>query len=124
MRAHQTWFCITMASLQVIEISENVQSSTHDKIGVASESKEQHPNSGFEKLHFVPRNDELPNYDLSEESIVGYDADLMRARATLSRDEEKKVMRRVDWHLLPLLAVMYAVKTIDAMNVCSQILWS
>jgi hypothetical protein len=108
-----------MAAAEIIEKSENFQSLDADKIGLASTSHE-HPNAGGKShLHFVPRRDELPNYDFSEEAIVGYDADLMRARATLSDNEEKRLMRRVDWHLIPLLSVMYAVKTIDAINVCS-----
>jgi hypothetical protein len=35
----------------------------------------------------------------------------------LSRAGEKKLLRRIDWRLLPLLAAMYVVKTIDAQNV-------
>lgn len=35
----------------------------------------------------------------------------------LSGAEEKKLLRRIDWRLLPLLAAMYVVKTIDAQNV-------
>jgi hypothetical protein len=35
----------------------------------------------------------------------------------LSRAGEKKLLRRIDCRLLPLLAAMYVVKTIDAQNV-------
>ncbi len=69
------------------------------------------------KLHFVQRSDVLPEYDGEEENITGYDADLMRARASLSTEEEKKLLRRVDWHIIPLCAIMYMVKSIDASNV-------
>lgn len=72
---------------------------------------------GADHLHLVPRTEVLPEYDDSQSQITGYDPTLMRARATLSSDEEKKLIRRIDWHLLPLLAVMYMVKTIDASNV-------
>jgi hypothetical protein len=41
----------------------------------------------------------------------------MHARGTLSGTEEKKLLRRTDGHLLPLLALMYMVKTIDMSNV-------
>lgn len=37
--------------------------------------------------------------------------------STLSSAEEKKLLRRIDWHLLPLMAAMYVIKTIDAQNV-------
>lgn len=69
------------------------------------------------KLHFVQRSDVIPEDDSSDENITGYDADLMRARASLSAEEEKKLLRRVDWRIVPLCAVMYAVKSIDASNV-------
>lgn len=76
------------------------------------------PNPGTDQIHFVPRKEELPDYDDAQKlEITGYDADLMRARATLSNVEEKKLLRRVDWHLIPLLAVMYMVKSIDFTNV-------
>ncbi|KAF3766671.1 MFS general substrate transporter, partial [Cryphonectria parasitica EP155] len=69
-------------------------------------------------LQIVSRGDNaLPEYSDAQEPIIGYDADLMRARATLSAEEEKKLLRRIDWHLLPLLSIMYMVKTIDAANV-------
>ena len=73
---------------------------------------------GSKRLHIVPRNDAPANYATAQnEDIVGYDADLMRDRTLLSNVEEKKLIRRIDWHLIPLLSVMYAVKTIDAANV-------
>ncbi|KAJ5193992.1 Glucose/ribitol dehydrogenase, partial [Penicillium cf. griseofulvum] len=52
-----------------------------------------------------------------EEFIPGYDAILMGALATLSSAEEKKLLRRIDWHLIPLLAVMYMLKSVDFTNV-------
>jgi hypothetical protein len=71
------------------------------------------------KLHFVSRGDPLPTYNrTTDDQIVGYDSSLMKDRALLSSAEEKKVLRKIDWHLLPLLAIMYMVKTIDAANVC------
>lgn len=42
-----------------------------------------------------------------------------RQHGPLDAAEEKKLLRRVDWHLLPLLSIMYVVKTIDAQNVSS-----
>lgn len=36
---------------------------------------------------------------------------------SLGAREERKLLRRIDWRLLPLLAAMYVVKTIDAQNV-------
>jgi len=70
------------------------------------------------ELHFAARKDELlPDEEDEKRQIVGYDATLMRARALLSSAEEKKLLRRIDWHLIPLLSIMYIVKSIDAINV-------
>ena len=38
-------------------------------------------------------------------------------------EEEKKLLRRVDWRIVPLCAVMYAVKSIDASNVSIVVSW-
>jgi hypothetical protein len=86
--------------------------------------------SGFEpglpqqsKVHYVDRDQssDLPTYEA--ELIPGYDANLMSARATLSSTEEKKLLRRIDWHLLPLLAVMYMLKSVDFTNVSFNSDW-
>lgn len=70
-------------------------------------------------LQVVPRGDDALLKDGgAHEEIVGYDANIMRARTALSAKEEKRLLRKIDWYLLPLLAVMYMVKTIDAANVC------
>ncbi|ERT00246.1 pantothenate transporter [Sporothrix schenckii 1099-18] len=53
---------------------------------------------------------------INASDIAGFDAAVMSARASLSADEEKRLLRRIDWRLLPLLSVIYMVKTIDAAN--------
>ncbi|KAK3323338.1 major facilitator superfamily domain-containing protein [Cercophora scortea] len=71
-------------------------------------------------LHLVTRSDEQHAFGSdSRERITGFDAALMGARTTLSSAEEKKLLRRMDWHLIPLLAVMYMVKTVDFTNVAN-----
>jgi hypothetical protein len=99
---------------------EGIENTSEDKIGLARASSRESPTPEKEHLHFVPRRDELPPYDDSQEteSITGYNAALMRARVTLSSGEEKKLIRRIDWHLIPLLSLMYMLKSIDAINVC------
>ncbi|KAG4423744.1 hypothetical protein IFR04_003169 [Cadophora malorum] len=101
----------------VPETSEKGQATSPADLELSASTitstQEHHP----KKLHVVQRSDVIPEYDGSEENITGYDADLMRARASLSAEEEKKLLRRVDWRIVPLCAVMYAVKSIDASNV-------
>jgi DNA-directed RNA polymerase subunit H (RpoH/RPB5) len=79
-----------------------------------------HPEPVIESdhLHFASRGNSLPAYDtVSDDKIVGYDSSLMRDRTLLSSDEERRLLRQIDWRLLPLLALMYMIKTIDAANV-------
>jgi hypothetical protein len=46
-----------------------------------------------------------------------YNSTATNLSSSFTGAEEKKLLRRIDWHLLPLLAAMYVVKTIDAQNV-------
>lgn len=85
-------------------------------------STDEVPSPGERNVHYVNRNADDPLPDCEEEPIPGYDATLMRARATLSSAEEKKLLRRIDWHLIPLLAVMYMLKSVDFTNVQSNLM--
>ncbi|KAA8642883.1 hypothetical protein EYZ11_007795 [Aspergillus tanneri] len=97
----------TDAISSTVPLENRVQANSFDEVS----------RPGIQNVHLVARdeNGEFPTYD--QRLIPGYDANLMRARAALSSDEEKQVLRRIDWHLIPLLAVMYMVKTIDSNNV-------
>lgn len=99
---------------------DTTPSPTSEKGQLHSHSIEETPAPGKVNVHYVKRDGEnsLPEYE--GEHIPGYDANLMRARATLSSTEEKKLLRRIDWHLIPLLSVMYMVKTVDYANVISS----
>jgi len=65
-------------------------------------------------LHVVQRGDGASEYtaEKDEDNIVGYDASLMRDRVMMNSTEETKLLRRIDLRLLPLLALMYVVKTV------------
>lgn len=78
------------------------------------------PTPGKTNVHYVNRNEngDLPEYVAG--AIPGYDGNIMRSRATLSSTEEKRLLRRIDWHLIPLLAVMYMLKSVDFSNVSSE----
>ncbi|KUM56341.1 hypothetical protein ACN42_g10876 [Penicillium freii] len=56
-------------------------------------------------LHYVNRNGDDTPRSFEEELIPGYDATFMGARATLRAAEEKKLLRRIGWHLILLLAL-------------------
>ena len=66
-------------------------------------------------LHLVRRGQALDE-DAVSDDIVGYDAERMRARAALTFQEEKKLLRRIDWHIMPLVSLMFLLKNIDYAN--------
>ena len=81
------------------------------------------PYPTYEKPAFVASSDSpIPSSDHgSKENNLEkgsfYDSAASDIGPTLSSAEEKKLLRRIDWRLLPLLAAMYVIKTIDAQNV-------
>ncbi|KAI0521387.1 major facilitator superfamily domain-containing protein [Xylaria bambusicola] len=52
-----------------------------------------------------------------DQEIRGFDANRMRARTYLTAAEEKKLIRRIDWHLMPLCSIMFLFKNLDVDNV-------
>lgn len=51
------------------------------------------------------------------ESIQGYDATQMQARTALTAEEEKRLLRRIDWHLMPVCSIIFMFKNLDSDNV-------
>lgn len=72
---------------------------------------------GDHTIHVVRRGEELEDDSSLDSDIVGYDAERMKARTLLTETEEKKLMRRVDWHLMPLCSIMFLLKNMDYQNV-------
>lgn len=68
-----------------------------------------------ETLHFAKRGQLLNGDSLA--SIGGFEAERMQARALLTAEQEKKLLRRIDWHIMPLCALMFLMKNLDATNV-------
>ncbi|OTA59293.1 putative pantothenate transporter [Hypoxylon sp. EC38] len=67
-------------------------------------------------FHHARRGEIVDNVS-GDDTIDGYDAERMRARTALTADEEKKLIRRVDWHLMPLCSLIFMFKNLDADNV-------
>lgn len=67
-------------------------------------------------LHFARRGADIDE-SLSSGDISGIDAERMRARAFLTADEEKKLMRRVDLRIMTLCSLLFLFKNIDSDNI-------
>ncbi|KAM0547553.1 hypothetical protein ACHAPJ_010297 [Fusarium lateritium] len=65
-------------------------------------------------LHTQARQDIINAKDAVE--ITGYDQERIKDRALLSPDEEKKLLRRVDFRLMILCAIIFMIKNVDANN--------
>lgn len=53
----------------------------------------------------------------SVSDVEGFDAARMRDRALLTAEEEKALMRRVDWRMMTLCSMLFLLKNIDADNI-------
>ncbi|GAP91789.1 putative pantothenate transporter [Rosellinia necatrix] len=54
-----------------------------------------------------------------EREIRGFDVERMRARTALTADEEKKLIRRIDWRLMPVCSLIFFFKALDVDNVAN-----
>ncbi|KAJ5438112.1 uncharacterized protein N7458_009110 [Penicillium daleae] len=68
------------------------------------------------ELHFVRRGEALAEASSSQESIDGYDPDLMSGRTLLTAEEEKKLLRKIDWRLMTLCSLIFMFKNLDSNN--------
>ncbi|KAI1811471.1 pantothenate transporter [Poronia punctata] len=72
--------------------------------------------SAGDGIYRAARGDDVAEIS-SDVSIEGFDAERMRARTALTAEEEKKLIRRIDWHLMPLCSIMFLFKNLDVDNV-------
>lgn len=68
-------------------------------------------------LHLVRRGGDMLDSNIDACDIQGFDSDRMRARTLLTAEEEKKLLRRIDWHIMPLCSLMFMLKNMDADNI-------
>lgn len=67
-------------------------------------------------LHFARRGVDVDEV-IATENISGFDAERMRARASLTAEEEKRLMRRVDLRIMTLCSLLFLFKNIDSDNI-------
>lgn len=67
-------------------------------------------------LHFARRGADIDEA-IAAGDISGFDAERMRARASLAAEEEKKLMRRVDLRIMTLCSLLFLFKNIDSDNI-------
>ncbi|KKY37900.1 putative pantothenate transporter [Diaporthe ampelina] len=67
-------------------------------------------------LHLTRRGADIDEA-IATGGISGFDAERMRARASLTAEEEKKLMRRVDLRIMTLCSLLFLFKNIDSDNI-------
>lgn len=68
------------------------------------------------KIHYAKRGEIISQLPV-DEAIDGFQADSQGARTLLTAEEEKKLLRRIDWHLMPLCSLIFMFKNLDSDNV-------
>ena len=68
-------------------------------------------------IRFVRRGEAAPEASSAQETIAGYDAELMSDRTLLTAEEEKKLLRKIDWRLMTLCSLIFMFKNLDSQNV-------
>lgn len=56
----------------------------------------------------------------SRSGLEDFEDERTQARLLLSPDEEKKLLRRIDWHLMPLCSLIFMFKNLDSNNVSPE----
>lgn len=63
------------------------------------------------------RRGEQVSESIGSSDVDGYDAVRMRDRALLTAEEEKALMRRVDWRIMTVCSLLFLMKNLDADNI-------
>ncbi|KAJ5618328.1 hypothetical protein N7528_006971 [Penicillium herquei] len=101
-------------------VDKAIMSSTPRDLGKSSatdiaSSDGTDPESSPE-LHYAKRGEALAEGSSSQESIQGYDPTLMNGRALLTAQEEKRLLRKIDWRLMALCSIIFMFKNLDSNN--------
>lgn len=92
-------------------VSESVDSSS-------SRDESPPPPAAPDGLTFHRRGQELDDDAAPPgEGIDGFDAARMRDRTLLTAEEEKALMRRVDWRIMTVCSLLFLMKNLDADNI-------
>ena len=86
-----------------------------DSIVAVSQDGDHHPRTD---IPFQTAKRSGKAFDIVDDAAITAEG-LSREEAltALTTDEEKKLIRRVDWRLVPLLCMLYMVKKLDESNV-------
>lgn len=97
-----------------------VQPASSSSISGASSLPNQQPTAtnGKDGVTLFRRGEAIQDGDATDLSAVsGFDAERMRDRTLLTAEEEKALMRRVDWRIMTICSLLFLMKNLDADNI-------
>lgn len=83
---------------------------------VVTDNPDSESETAKDALHYAQRGIEISDGSLSD-GIDGFDAQRMRDRTLLSTDEEKKLLRKIDWRIMTICSILFLIKNIDSDNI-------
>jgi hypothetical protein len=72
--------------------------------------------SDTDALTFFRRGEQVDDATAAK-GVDGFDSALMRDRSLLTAEEEKALMRRVDWRIMTICSLLFLMKNLDADNI-------
>lgn len=89
-----------------------------ETLSVVTPEPELYSHTGFKTAKRDGAALNIGNSETISEDAIGRET----ALTALTTDQEKKLIRRVDWRLMPLLCMLYLVKKLDESNVSLPLL--
>ncbi|KAJ5162108.1 hypothetical protein N7492_007500 [Penicillium capsulatum] len=68
------------------------------------------------EFHVARRGEALSGASSNHDSIDGFNAELMGGRTLLTTEEEKQLLRKIDWRLMTLCSLIFMFKNLDGNN--------
>lgn len=103
----------------------SVQSASSPSISASSTSQNNHHAAG--ETPSTQNKDGVTLFRLGEAiqdgdaanlaGVDGFDVERMRDRTLLTADEEKALMRKVDWRIMTMCSLLFLMKNLDADNI-------
>ncbi|KAK7431305.1 hypothetical protein QQZ08_002076 [Neonectria magnoliae] len=90
--------------------------SANDSNGETASSENTQKQASSTGLTFARRGEQINDATITE-GADGFDAERMRDRSLLTADEEKALMRRVDWRIMSVCSLLFLLKNIDSDNI-------
>lgn len=117
-------FYLNLITAVVNMVTDSRETASTKEQGLTSSADVVPPDSNVdERFHFVERGKEIGESSSSQGSIDGYDPELMSGRNLLTAEEEKKLLRKIDWRLMTLCSIIFMFKNLDSTNVRFSTSW-